>query len=220
MDCHCPWVDLPSAVEPAANLKNTPAFPWMTILLALLAGLAMQFEPVARLFIYERGFIFGRQIWRMWTGHVVHFGLSHFIWNLAVFLPAGCWLERLWPKWTRWFYVVCPPVISLALLALDSSLIRYAGLSGLATGVLVLLASFQLGRRKDEPVWFWVSVLLLVAGKIGIELFTKAPLLVSGFGDIRTVPLAHIFGAACGAGFWMVARNRGKRGGLLAGGNS
>lgn len=189
--------------------KKSPhrfAFPWLTLALALLATVALLFDPVSGLFIYDRALIYRGELWRAWTGHVVHFGLSHFIWNLAVFIPSGCWLERWWPGWTRWFYILCPLLISAALLRWDPSLTRYAGLSGVATGMLVLLAGFQLGRGPEEPAGFWWSVLALVGAKIVLELFTGKPLLVSGFGDIRTVPLAHIFGAVGGLLFW-AARN-------------
>jgi len=180
----------------------------MTLALASLAALALASGSVSDFLIYDRRLIFQGEVWRVWTGHVVHFGSSHLVWNLAVFLPAGVWLERLWPACTRWFYALCPLVISAALLVLDPSLVRYAGLSGAATGMLVLLAALQLGRRDEEPAWFWISVLWLVAVKIGVELFTGAPVFVSGFGDIRTVPLAHIFGVVCGAAFWLAARRR------------
>ena len=183
----------------------------MTLALAVLALSAFLIHSVDECFIYDRALIFGGEVWRTWTGHVVHFGSSHLIWNLAVFLPVGCWLERFWPARTRWFYGVCPLIISIALLALDPSLARYAGLSGIATGMLVLLAGLQLERRAEEPAWLWLSVLALVGAKIGIELFSGKPLLVSGFGDIRTVPLAHIFGALVGGAFWVEARFRKRR---------
>jgi rhomboid family GlyGly-CTERM serine protease len=197
-------------VEFQEKLKQPPPFPWATLLLAFAAGLAMISQSLAQELIYDRKLIFQGEFWRMWTGHVVHFGLSHFTWNLAVFVPSGWWLERLWPKTTRWYYAVSPLVTSVAMLALDPTLTRYAGLSGLATGMLVLLAALQLGRRAEEPAWFWVSVLLLVAIKIGVELFTGAPVFVSGFGDIRTVPLAHIFGIVCAVAFWLGSKLAGR----------
>jgi len=178
----------------------------MTLLITSAAGAALLFEPVSRSLIYDRTLIFHGELWRVWTGHVVHFGTSHFIWNLAVFVPSGWWLERLWPGTTRWYYLISPLMISASMLAWDPSLGRYAGLSGLATGMLVLLASLQLGRRAEEPAWFWISVLILVAIKIGVELFTGAPVFVSGFGDIRTVPLAHLSGVVCAIGFWLGTR--------------
>lgn len=207
MGCHRARIGLPRAVESQEKLTRSQlAFPWLTLLLALLAGAAFISDPLSSALIYDRALIFRGELWRIWTGHVVHFGLSHVTWNLAVFVPSGWWLERLWPKTTRWYYAVSPLVISAAMLALDPSLTRYAGLSGLATGMLVLLAALQLGRRAEEPAWFWISVLLLVAIKIGVELFTGAPVFVSGFGDIRTVPLAHIFGIVCAIAFWIPSK--------------
>jgi rhomboid family GlyGly-CTERM serine protease len=192
-------------VDHQKKLTTGPAFPWMTLVMALASTAALLFESVSNRLIYDRSLIFKGELWRLWSGHVVHFGLSHFTWNLAVFLPSGIWLERLWPATTRWFYLFSPLVISAALLLLDPTLTRYAGLSGIATGMLVLLACLQLGRSKEEPAWFWVSVLVLVGIKIGIELFTGAPVFVSGFGDIRTVPLAHIVGIVSAVAFWLIA---------------
>ena len=177
----------------------------MTLGVSAVAGVALLFEPVTNLLIYDRTLIFKGEIWRAWSGHFVHFGSSHFIWNLAVFLPAGWWLERLWPVTTRWFYGLSPLIISVVMLTLDPLLARYAGLSGMATGMLVLLAALQLDRRTEEPPWFWISVLVLVGIKIGVELFTGAPVFVSGFGAIRTVPMAHIVGVISAVVFWFVA---------------
>jgi rhomboid family GlyGly-CTERM serine protease len=197
-------------VDYQKKLTIGPAFPWMTLAMALVSTAALLFEPVSGGLIYDRPLIFKGQLWRLWSAHVVHFGLSHFTWNLAVFLPSGIWLERLWPATTRWFYLLSPLIISAALLLLDPTLTRYAGLSGIATGMLMLLACLQLGRRKEEPAWFWVSVLALVGIKMGVELFTRAPVFVSGFGDIRTVPLAHIFGIISAMVFWSIALLTGK----------
>ncbi len=206
MACHGARLGVPSAVVSKEKLTDRPAFPWATLAVGAVAVLAFASPATSEALIYDRSLIFRGQIWRGWTGHLVHYGFSHLFWDLAVFLPAGCWLERLWPKSGRWFYALCPLGITLLMLWLDPSLKRYAGLSGLATGVLVLLAARQLSAKNREPAWFWLGVLALVAAKIGLELFTEAPLLVSGFNGIRTVPLAHIGGAACGAVFWIIVR--------------
>ena len=179
------------------------AWPWATAIVALTAVITFSSAPLAEVFIYQRSLIFSGQIWRTWTGHIVHFGPSHLLWDLAVFLPAGCWLERLRPRCARWLYLLGPVVISIVLLALDPTLERYAGLSGLAMGTLVLLAAVQLQNRKESP-WLWVVVLLLVAAKIAIELREGAPLLVSDFANIRNVPLAHFAGISCGLICWLL----------------
>jgi len=172
------------------------------------ALLALLSPAVSNWLIYDRLLLFRGQVWRAWTGHIVHFGSSHLLWDVVVFLPAGCWLEYRWPSMARWFYLVCPLGISGALLLLEPTLQRYAGLSGLATGTLVLLAALQLQRTKEEPAWFWICVLALVGAKIGTELFTGAPLMVTDFVGIRSVPLAHIGGAGCGLIFWLLGRVR------------
>ena len=186
-------------------------FPWATLVVVGLALATHLLPALAELSIYDRRLIVHGEIWRTWTGHIVHFGRSHLFWDVAVFLPAGCWLERLWPRRARWFYLVCPLAISTALFVLEPTLLRYAGLSGLATGTLVLLAALQLQRRSNEPAWFWWSVLALVGLKIGIELFTGAPLMVTDFVGIRSVPLAHIGGAVCGLVFVVFGRAKSVR---------
>ena len=189
-------------------MKKSRGHPWGTLAVVGLAIAAHLLPVLDDRLVYERSLIFQGEIWRAWTGHVVHFGRSHLFWDVVVFLPAGIWLERLWPRTARWFYLVCPLVISAELLAFDPTLLRYAGLSGLATGTLVLLAALQLQRRSDEPVWFWWSVLALVGVKLGIERLTGAPMMVTDFAGIRTVPLAHIGGAVCGVIFWQLSRVR------------
>lgn len=180
--------------------RRPPAAPWGTLALGAATGLAWVFRTATGALIYERSALLHGEIWRAWTGHLVHYGISHVFWNLLVFLPAGCWLERLWPVPTRRFYLFCPPFISATLLGLDPALIRYAGLSGLAAGMLVLLACLQL-RRPDEPAWIWLGVLALVGTKITAEWLTGAPLLVHGIAGFHPVPLAHLGGAVGGLAF-------------------
>jgi len=185
------------------------AIPWATIEITL-AALVIYWSHSLDAFIYDRAQILHGQLWRVWTGHAVHFGGSHLFWNLAVFVPAGCWLERIRPGVARLFYAVSPVLITGVLLVFDPTLLRYAGLSGVATGLLVLLACGQLQRGRGEPRWFWLAVLGLVAGKIGMELFTGKPLLVTDFAGIRDVPLAHLGGAGAALLLWAATRRAGR----------
>jgi rhomboid family GlyGly-CTERM serine protease len=185
-----------------ASLVSRAGRVWATLAIAAVAALVLSSPALAAWLIYDRALLLQGQLWRGWTGHVVHFGPSHLVWDLAVLLPAGCWLEYLWPARARWFYLGCPLAISAALMILEPTLLRYAGLSGLATGALVLLAGLQLRFGQNRPAWPWSAVLVLVAAKLVHELITGAPLMVSDFGDnIRSVTLAHLGGAVCGAVF-------------------
>lgn len=183
-----------------------PALPGATLAIALVAGIVFCFPALNGLLIYDRALILKGEIWRGWTGHIVHYSSSHLLWNLTIFLAAGCWLERVRPRSARWFYLVCPPVIAAALLVAEPSLEHYAGLSGVATGVLVFLACVQLNENNAEPTWFWVAIFGLVGVKIALETVTRAPFLVHDVSGLRVVPLAHVIGAACGVIAWGVTR--------------
>lgn len=182
-----------------------------TLAIAVAAGLAFAWPAVSRGLIYVRTDILAGQLWRLWTGHLVHFSANHLLWDLAVFVPAGVWLEWITPPGTRWFYLLAPPTISLLLFFSDPALSHYAGLSGLATGLLVLLALVQLRRDANEPAWFWLGVLLLVAVKIVVESVTHAPLVVQFDSTVRTVPLAHIGGVGCALAAFLIWRQGGGR---------
>jgi rhomboid family GlyGly-CTERM serine protease len=184
-------------VDRAPTLGEFAIRSWATLLIGVAAGMAFAWPAAAEILIYDRAEIFTGQVWRMWTGHLVHFNSSHLLWDLAVFLPAGVWLEQTNPGPTRWFYFLTPPAISALLIAGEPTLAYYAGLSGLATGVLVLLALVELRRDSAGPRWFWPGVLLLVAVKVVLELREPAPLIVRLGSGVRTVPLAHLGGIAC-----------------------
>lgn len=190
--------------------KNTPltrpALPGATLAIALVSVLLFCWPALNGILIYDRAMILHGQIWRGWTGHLVHYSASHLLWNLAVFLSAGCWLEYIRPQSARWFYLFSPPVIAASLLVAEPTLEYYAGLSGVATGVLVFLGCVQLSENNAEPTWFWVAVFGLVVVKIALETVTHVPLLVSDSPTFRVVPVAHISGAGCGILAWVITR--------------
>lgn len=163
------------------------------LLFALPAGL-LGLAPEA--FLYDRTAILRGEWWRLWTGHWVHFSASHLAWNLVVLLGAGAWLERLNPGRLIRYTFVGAPLISLGLLVLGPAMQVYGGLSGLATGVIVLLAFTQLAAHRPDRSR-WIAVLALVVLKIAYDAGHAAPLL-SRFDSPALQPsaLAHILGAA------------------------
>lgn len=149
--------------------------------------------------VLDRDALAAGQIWRLWTGHWVHFSVSHLLWNLAVLLAAGTWLERVRPGTLLKFALVAPPLIGFAILATEPGLKTYGGLSALATGAVVLLGLHQL-RTPDAPRLLWSGVLALVALKCGGDLLHLGP----GFARydeaaVRTSTTAHAAGAIAAA---------------------
>lgn len=142
-----------------------------------------------------RGAVTDGEVWRLWTGHWVHFSASHLLWNLAVLLPVGGWLEKLRPGLLGRHVLVATPLVSCAIFALEPDLQTYGGLSALATGVVVLLALHQF-RAASAGRWVWAMVLALVAAKILAEVRFGG----TGFARydgpaVRTAWSAHVAGA-------------------------
>ncbi|MDQ5977950.1 MAG: hypothetical protein QG602_922 [Verrucomicrobiota bacterium] len=139
------------------------------------------------------------EVWRLWTGHWVHFSPSHRLWNLAVLLGTGAWLERVRPGLLLRHTLFAAPFISLAILATEPGLQTYGGLSGLATSVVVLLGLQQL-RTPGAARWLWAGLLALVAAKITTEAwFGGASLSRYETAGVRTAWSAHAAGAVAAA---------------------
>lgn len=135
------------------------------------------------------------ELWRLWSGHWVHFSTSHLLWNLAVLLAAGAWLEHVRPGLLLRHTLVAAPLISLAILAAEPGLQTYGGLSGLATGVVVLLGLHQL-RSPGAPRGLWIGVLALVAAKSASDVASSTAWLAHyASPGIRTSSTAHAAGA-------------------------
>ncbi len=191
-----------AAVSGPTPAQVTPrkTLPWATVAVAVAAGL-LHFLPGTRAAgEFERERILAGELWRLWTAHGVHFGGSHLWWNLTVIVPAGIWVECLVPGRTRLLYLLAPGIIGLALLALDARLQTYAGLSGVATGVLALLAFTQVAKVEPAARQWWRAVLGLLAAKIVLETVWRQPVFAN-FADaeLQPVPLAHLVGLACAA---------------------
>jgi rhomboid family GlyGly-CTERM serine protease len=173
------------------------SFPWVTLGVTALALVAWTWPEALESGGLDRARVLRGEFWRLWSGHLVHFGGSHLLWNLAVLVPAGVLGERCAPRETRLLYGFGTPAIGLVLLGFESQMETYAGLSGLATGLLTLLGCVKLGESSRGDRWFWGALLALVALKTGGEFLARGPLVASLAGDVRPVPLAHVAGIAC-----------------------
>lgn len=193
------------------RMFHNPRRIWATLTVAALAlGIAIV-PGAAGLLLYRRVDLAAGQLWRLWSGHLVHFGWRHLLADLAVFAIAGAWIEQIAPYTTRVFLAVAPVLISALLYLADPQLAFYGGLSGLAVGLLVLLGLVQLRHDAAAPRWLWPAALAIVAGKVLLEAFTNTPL-VSDFGpDIKVSTLAHLGGIACALLAWPVAGAESRR---------
>ncbi len=145
--------------------------------------------------IYDRSAILSGELWRMFTGHWVHFSASHLFYDLLAFGIAGWIIETRRLPHFGWLCLLAPWLISTILLLFEPQMKLFGGLSALATTALVYLALF--GLHAATP-WRWVclAVLLGIAGKILFEMTTGCMMFASA-GNVPVVVSAtsHMAGA-------------------------
>jgi rhomboid family GlyGly-CTERM serine protease len=185
--------------------------PWGFVLVALVA-LVFQCRPDWRTsLLFDRTALADGQWWRLWSGHLVHFGWPHFVADTGLFLILGFILGT---KQTRLFPVtllLLPLVISAAVYFLSPGMARYGGLSAVDLTLLLFVAGQ--GWQHNWKDWFWPTVLLVYVGEIVLEATVGQG---HGGGMIRfddpqihVATSAHIAAAACAV--LMLVAGLGKR---------
>jgi rhomboid family GlyGly-CTERM serine protease len=191
--------------------------PWV-FLIVTAAAVVVQFNSGWReSLLCDRDAILAGEWWRIWTGHLVHFGWPHFVADAGLFIILGRLLERPHPVISRLALVVMPLVICVTIYWLDPEMVRYGGLSAINFGLLLFLAAN--GWQKNWVDWFWPAVLAIYVGEVILES-------VYGHGhgggmiqfddpSVRVGTAAHIGGGAFGILAWLVTwlygRWRGRR---------
>ncbi len=186
--------------------------PWVFLVITA-ASVVVQFNPGWRdSLLCDRDAILAGEWWRIWTGHLVHFGWPHFVADGGLFLILGRLLERPHPVISRLALVVMPLVICVTIDWLDPEMVRYGGLSAINFGLLLFLAAN--GWQKNWVDWFWPAVLAIYVGEVILET-------VYGHGhgggmiqfddpSIRVGTAAHIGGGAYGILAWFVSWSYGR----------
>lgn len=175
----------------------------VSIMLALgiwgdAARLALRFEPAT---------ILGGEYWRFLTGHLVHLGTGHLLWNMAGLSLVWLIFGREF-RFASWLAIVAAGAftISACFFLLRPGLDWYVGFSGVTHGVFgagALAWIFHGGRDG------YIAAACLL-GKICFEQFFGAvPLSESSSGGPVIVD-AHLYGALGGmlVAFLILARRR------------
>lgn len=126
--------------------------------IALAYGSAMLGDASADALAYDRQAILSGQLWRLWSGHLVHYSPRHALTDAGVLFLIGWVLEPL--VGTRRLCLglgLGASLIALALLAWVPDLLQYRGLSGLDM-MMAVMALIAL-RRSDGLSASWLVVL-------------------------------------------------------------
>jgi len=177
----------------AAHRLQGWALPGLVIIVSSL--LALSGEWGRELLRYDRDAIAGGELWRLVSGHFVHLGLSHLLYN-------GVGLSLIWflvgqsLRPSQWLLVTCVSILCMGagFWILEPQLQWYVGLSGVQHGFLVagILAGYR--TRRVEMALLGT----IIFGKLVYEQFFGAipgSELSSG-GAVITA--AHVYGAIGG----------------------
>ena len=188
--------------------------PWIFLGVALGALIIQLHGGWREILIFDRGAVARGEWWRIWTGHLVHFGWPHFVADAGLFLILGRLLEWEHPRLTWIALLLMPVVISASVYWFDPAMTRYGGLSAVNIGLLLFLACQ--GWQRSWVDWFWPAVLVIYIGELVLEA-TQGHGHGGGmiqFDDpsIHVATIAHIAGSAFGVGAWFVIflRRRGR----------
>lgn len=163
-------------------------------LLAALAAACGLASLLPETFALTREGLARGELWRLWTGHLVHLDLRHGIQDAAL-VAILLSIVRPW----RWL-LLAAPALSVSVLALRPDLESYAGLSGLAHG-LALLAAVSVAREQTGMRRLAAGLLALAVPLKALLETTRGTLLLPGTATTTGIPVleAHALGTLFGA---------------------
>lgn len=142
--------------------------------------------------IFQRHLIDGGQVWRLWTGNLIHTNLWHLALNLC-----GFWLLTFInrpptpPRILVAHILFISTCTGLGLWFLSPEVAWYAGFSGVLYG-LFMLAGLQFAQQKE-----WATALLIllgICGKTAWDWLHGGNALSANLIDAPVIYSAHIYG--------------------------
>jgi rhomboid family GlyGly-CTERM serine protease len=180
----------------------TPSnFPWGFLLVAAFSAVSILMPAWRHLLVYDRNAVQAGELWRLWTGNIVHFGWLHFLADTGLWLIIGWFVEREHPRTARITIFFIPLAVTGAVYFFDPEMIRYAGLSGMNVGYLVFLA--LAGWQKSWKDWFWPAILGIHVLELILEATWGHGMVMFDDLSIRVATIAHIGGIIFGLGLWI-----------------
>ena len=173
--------------------------PWFTFFGSIgLTLLFLVFGAAPEFMLYDRHALAQGEVWRLFTGHLVHLDQTHLIWNLGAFVGVSLVLESLlgWRiRHQLTVFLIAALGVDLYLWAGRPDITYYCGLSALLNAQLAACL-FALARRQGP----WVPLIIGFGAltKIVVESERGSNLLSTLAWP--TLPDAHLAGFIWGSG--------------------
>ena len=190
-------------------VKWLSSLPWRSLALAA-AALAVAAAPESvGLLRLDRAAVLDGELWRLWTGHLVHGSAQHLAWNVGALVGLGFLFERALGSYVTGLVIVGGALVGGGVLVLQPEIDTYLGLSGVLNTIWV--GGAVIAARGDRGFMRAVYFAAVVAGlaKIlfeawtGISIFTD-PEALGG----HPLVLAHALGSLAGCAVLGFGRHR------------
>lgn len=157
---------------------------------------------------YRREAVLDGEVWRLWSGHFVHYSSAHALLDGLACLIFALALRQLgYAQGLMIRLAVIVPLLSLVLLVVVTDMAIYRGASGVA---MALLAASWLALWRSKPGWR-PGLLVLAAAillKLAADGLAYAPIPSSLPNEIRIAWQVHLAGLAAGLLMWRGAGGR------------
>ena len=182
------------------KLSANPLFTPFTALLSLcgvvLAALGDStfITPLA----LDRQVLMQGEVWRLWTGHFVHFSAQQAWVNILVLAITGNIVERYVGTFKFAMFMLSSAVfISLGLMLWQPTLLEYRGLSAIAT-MLTVAALFVVAKQHRAATIYVVLLGILLSAKLIGEALGITSIAANLPAGVAVEWRAHVLGAATG----------------------
>ena len=173
---------------------NGCLFLFLPVLVMMFMGLIPE---CARFLEYNRELIFHGELWRLWTGHFIHWTAEHLFWDLMAFVILGYLLWKESRAVYYWILLGTPTLISLVMILVENELTLYRGISGVDSALFFALALLYV-TTKDLGLRYLGSAMFVCGGsKLLYEIFLSKALFVSSE-SFTVIHSAHWSGALLG----------------------
>jgi rhomboid family GlyGly-CTERM serine protease len=161
--------------------------------------LACACESEAGMLAWERGALQNGELWRLWTGHLVHFSVSQAFADTLALVAMGLYAEPLVGSRRFALLLACAAdLLSLGMLVLAPGLDEYRGVSALAT-LTAVLAGVLAWRRHPESRPVLGCAALALASKTLWEMGARTAAFTDLPAGVAVAWQAHLLGALLGA---------------------
>lgn len=180
-----------------STLRHYPT----TLTIAAISLFAFAFPSLSQQLQLDFNLVQEGEWWRVWTGHMTHYGGGHLFWDLLMFVALGAACEKNHSSRFAPALALMAVGISATIGLCCNEIDTYRGLSGLDTGLFVWFVTDQARRcwRATERLSaaFWLMPCLGLVGKLIFEAVTGQTLFVD---SSHFTPLveSHLAGAMIG----------------------